>query len=112
MNALTAASRLFRVAAPLLDVGEKAENQRGVDVLEVELAGPLAQTLAGEDEQQSEGVGIGFAGVGAVPSVNRHVLAQEAGDQRRNRRHGPSLATSASTVAAMSVISSGVASRY
>ena len=57
-------------------------------------------------------MGVGLARVGAAPLLDRHVFAQEAGYQRRNRRHRPSLPISTSAAAAMSVISSGVASRY
>ena len=101
------------VATLLLDVGQEVEHEGGVDVLEAELGRSLSHTFAGKDEQQPKGVRVGFAGVGAVAPLGRHVFAQEGGDQRGDRHHAASLpAISASAVAAMSAISSGVASRY
>ena len=101
------------VAALLLDVGEEGQHQGSVELLEAELRWPQTQALAGEDQPELEGVGVGLAGVAAAALRDRHVLAQEAGDQGSDGRHGaPSPLASASPAAAMSVISSGVASRY
>ena len=100
------------VTTLLLDVGQEVEHQGRVDLLEAELRGPLAQTVAGKDEQQPEGVRVSLACVGTVAPLDRHVFAQEGSDQRGDRRHASPLATSASAAVAISVISSGVASRY
>ena len=101
------------ITALLLDVGQEVEHQGGVDVLEAELGGSLAQTFAGKDEQQPEGVGVSLAGVRAVAPLDRHVFAQEGGDQGGDRCHGAfPPAISASAAVAISVINSGVASRY
>src|SRR5689334_7276942 len=46
------------VTALLLDVGQEVEHQIGIDVLKAKLGGCFVQPLAGEDEQQPEGVGV------------------------------------------------------
>jgi hypothetical protein len=48
----------------------------------------------------------------AIPTLAGHVVAQITGDQRSEEGHGAAPAISASAAAAISVISSGVASRY
>jgi hypothetical protein len=57
-------------------------------------------------------MGVCLARMRAAALLDRHMFAQEVGDQRGDGRHRPSSAISASAAAAMSVISSGVASRY
>ena len=100
------------VATLFLDVGEEVENQRGVDLLEADLGGLDPKPLAGKDEQEPKGMGVGLARVGTATLLDRHVFAQEAGYQRGDGCHMSSPAISASAAAAMSVINSGVASRY
>jgi hypothetical protein len=101
------------IAALLLNVGEEVEHQVGIDVLEAKLGRWFIQPLAGKHKQQPEGVGVSLAGVGAVTPLDWHVFAQEACNQGGDRCHGlfPS-AISPSAAAAISVINSGVASRY
>jgi hypothetical protein len=73
----------------------------------------LLQTFAGKEEQQSKGVGISLAGLRAVAPLDRHVFAEEGGDQGGDRCHGlfpPTIRASAAV--AISVINSGVASKY
>ena len=101
------------VTTVLLDVGQEAEHQCGVDVFEAELRGLLLQTFAGKEEQQSKGVGVSLAGLRAVAPLDRHVFAEEGGDQGGDRCHGlfpPTIRASAAV--AISVINSGVASKY
>ena len=74
------------VAALLLDMGEEVQHQRSIEVLEAELGWPQASTLTGEDQPKSQGMGVAFAGLRTAALRDRHVLAQEAGDQRGNRR--------------------------
>jgi hypothetical protein len=52
-----------RVAASGLEVLEKGENERRVDLLESEIHRGNAETLAGKLEQQAQGVGVAVAGV-------------------------------------------------
>src|SRR5271165_638612 len=54
----------------LLDVGQEVEHQGGVDVLEAELRGSLAQTLAGKDEQQPESVRVRLASVRTISPLD------------------------------------------
>src|SRR6202040_18623 len=70
------------VAALLLDVSEKLQNQRGVDLLKTDLRRPDTKALASKQEQEPKSMGIGFAGMGAAAPLNRHVFAQESGYQR------------------------------
>ena len=66
------------VAAMFLDVSEKVENQRSIDLLKADLRGLDPQPLTGKDKQQPKGMGVGLAGVLATALLDRHVLAQEA----------------------------------
>src|SRR5450631_3766937 len=88
------------VAALFLDVGEEVENQCGVDLFEGDLGGPDPQALAGEDEQESKGMRVGLARMGAAPLLSWQVFAQEAGYEWRDGGHMPSLAIRLSAAAA------------
>src|SRR6202041_219680 len=93
------------VTTVFLDVGQEGEYQCGVDVFEAELRGLLLQTFAGKEEQQSKGISVSLAGLGAVAPFDRHVFAEEGGDQGGDRCHGlfpPAI--SASAAEAISVI--------
>jgi hypothetical protein len=59
----------------LLDVGQEVEHQGGVDLLEAELRGSLAQALAGKDEQQPESVRVRLASVRTIAALDGHVFA-------------------------------------
>jgi hypothetical protein len=94
-------------------MGQEVEHQSGIDVFEAKLGGSSAKTFAGENEQQPEGVRVSLARMGAIAPLDRHVFAQEGGNQRSDRGHWAfprSISTSAAV--AISVINSGVASRY
>lgn len=82
------------------------------DVLYTQLRWSRPQTIRGEFEQQAERMSIRIAGVRTVAALDWHVLAEKGGDEGRDGCHATSLPTRASADAAISVISSGVASRY
>jgi hypothetical protein len=60
-----------------LDVREKVENQRGVDLLDADLGGLDSEPLAGKNEQEPKGMSVGLARVRAATLLNRHVFAQK-----------------------------------
>ena len=57
----------------------------------------------------AERISIRFAGVGAVATLDRHMLSEKGSDEGCDGCHATSLLTRASADAAMSAISSGVA---
>ncbi len=93
-------------------MSEEGEHQVCGDVLYTQLRWPLPETASRKFEQKPERVSIRFAGVGTVAALNRHVLSEKGSDEGRDGCQATSLPTRASADAAMSVISSGVASRY
>ena len=101
------------ITALLFDMGQVLEHQRGINVLKAKLRWRLAETFAGENERQSERVRASLARMGTVAPLAWHVFAQEWRDQRSDRCHGVfPPAISASAAMAISVINSGVASKY
>jgi hypothetical protein len=100
------------VTTLFLNVREKVQNQRGVDLLDADLGGLDSEPLAGKNEQEPKGMSVGLARVRAATLLDGHVFAQETSYQRSNRRHIFSPVINASAAAAMPVIRSGVASRY
>src|SRR6185437_2580214 len=100
------------IAALALYMGQEVRYQSSVDLFDMELRRSGLQSLCRKQEQQTEAVGIGFAGVGTVPALGGHVVAQIARDQWRKECHADLPATKASANSAIWPISSGVASRY
>ena len=105
-------TRSRAITTLFLDVKEKVENQRSVELLDADLGGLDSEPLAGKNEQEPKGMSVGLARVRAAPLLDRHVFAQKTSYQRSNRRHIFSPVINASAAAAMLVINSGVASRY
>jgi len=63
------------VAALLLEVGEKIEDQRGIDLFKGDLRGLDPQPLAGKNEQEPKGVGVSLARVRTATLLGRHVFS-------------------------------------
>lgn len=55
----------YPVAALALQVLEKMPDQRGVEVLQTQIRGRLAQLILGIAQQQAEGIAVGGDGMGA-----------------------------------------------
>ncbi len=100
------------VTALLFQVSEKVQNQSGINLLDAYLGGLDRKPLTCKHEQKPKSMSVSLAGVGAATLFDRHVLTQEAGYQRGNRGHLPSLTIIASAASEMLIINSGVASRY
>ena len=84
MNALMAARRRLRVAAPSrarTRCVEEAEDQGRVELLDLQLRRLCPGAFGGEGKQQTEAVRIGFAAMRAIAALAGHVIAQIAGDQ-------------------------------
>jgi hypothetical protein len=98
------------ITALLLDVGQVLKHQIGIDVLDAKLRWPLAETFAGENEQQPERVRVSLACMGTVArsrgmcSRRKSVISGAIGVMGCSPR-----AISASAAMAISVINSGVA---
>jgi hypothetical protein len=59
----------------LLEVGEKIEDQRGIDLLKGDLGRLDSQPLAGKDEQEPEGVSVSLARARTTALLDRHVFS-------------------------------------
>ena len=57
------------VSSFALDIFEKVEDQRGVELLDVQLRRGCSYALGGKGKQQPEAVGVGLAGVRAVAAL-------------------------------------------
>ena len=90
---------------------EKVEDQRGVELLDVQLRWRCSRAFGGKGKQQPEGVGVSLAGMRAVAALPGHVIAQEDGDQRSEAAH-QAPPTKVSAAAAIADINSGIACRY
>ena len=100
------------VPALLLDVLQEVDDERRVELLDRQPGRACPGPRRGELQQKFEADRIGLAGLRTIATLARHVVPQEARDERSERRHAASLPTSISAAAAMSVIISGVACRY
>src|ERR1035441_2075386 len=116
IKALIAASRPLRVAAQLprcSSMWARKSRISAVSICSRQIwEGLTPRRLLAKMKQEPKGISIGLARVRAAPLLDRHVFAQEVGYQRGDGCHKSSLAMSASAAAAMSIINSGVASRY
>src|SRR5712675_1192090 len=97
------------IATLALDVTKKVKDQRRVQLFDKKLRRSCPDALSREGKQEPEAVGIGFTAMRAIAPLSGHVVAQEAGDQRSKEGHMGSPMINVSAAAAMSVISSGVA---
>jgi hypothetical protein len=79
----------------LLQIGEEAGDERGVEVGDVELAGLLADTGDGEAEQQPPGVAVGGNGVRAGAALADEPLGEVGLQGRGERAHACLLAACA-----------------
>ena len=93
-------------------MAKEGYNHRRVEIFDHQAGWTSAQPCRGEVEQQLEAEGIGLAALRAVAPLARHVVAQEASDERGELCHAALSPTSISAAEAISVIISGVASRY
>ena len=100
------------IATILLNVLQEGHDHRCVQVFDGEQRRTRAEPFGCEVEQQLEAERVCLAALRAVTSLSRHIISQEASDERGELRHKPSSPTRVSAAAAMSVIMSGVASRY
>src|SRR5947209_10355494 len=91
---------------------QKRDDQRRIDLLQVQSRGRDVRSLTGEFQEQFERVGIRIRGVTTGAALDRQSRLKEGSDVWRERRHGRPPMTKRSQRSAMSSISSGTASRY
>jgi hypothetical protein len=105
-------ARPRRVAALTFDVHQERQDQRRIQLLDLDLAWFDVQPVRREADQKLEAVGVGFASVLAGFPLARQMLAQECGEMRSQRGHAAAPQCNASPAAAICPIKIGVACRY
>ena len=93
------------VAAGLLEMSEKGQDERRIEVLEVEVGRGDLQPVRREGEEKLERVGIAVDGVRTHTPIDGEALSEPGGDMRRDGDHGAPPRSRASQASAMSVIS-------
>ena len=81
-------ARARTVAPLLLQVGEEREDERRVEVLELEAGGRHTALLAREREEELKCVGVRVARLGARTAFDGKAHTEEGRDVRGERRHG------------------------